>query len=182
MPIERTIAPGRDQAPNLGWGRFEAPGFGTLWLVWTSVGLRRLDFKRRDDLGANPSKLPSELSDSLHRYFDGQPEAFADVPLDLRGTDFQVRVWNALRRIGWGQVRTYGSIANDVGSPRAMRAVGQANHVNPISIIVPCHRVVEAGHHLGGYGGGPERKKRLLELEGVRLHEGIVQPGQMELF
>jgi methylated-DNA-[protein]-cysteine S-methyltransferase len=63
-----------------------------------------------------------------------------------------------------------------------MRAVGQANHVNPVPIIVPCHRVVEAGHQLGGYGGGLERKQLLLELEGVRLHEGVVQPGQMELF
>ncbi|MBW2224745.1 MAG: MGMT family protein, partial [Deltaproteobacteria bacterium] len=66
--------------------------------------------------------------------------------------------------------------------PRAMRAVGQANHVNPVPVIVPCHRVVEAGHHLGGYGGGIERKQLLLELEGVRFHEGVVQPGQMELF
>ena len=63
-----------------------------------------------------------------------------------------------------------------------MRAVGQANHVNPVPIIVPCHRVVEAGHHLGGYGGGIERKQVLLGLEGVRFHEGVVQPGQMELF
>ena len=118
----------------------------------------------------------------LRRYFAGESEDFAAVPLDLRGTDFQLRVWAALREIPWGQVRTYGGIAQEIQSPRAMRAVGQANHVNPIPIIVPCHRVVEAGHHLGGYGGGVDRKQRLLELEGVRLHEGVVQPGQMELF
>ena len=171
-----------NQEPATGWGTFEAKALGTLWLAWSDKGLLRLSYDRFGDVMADQAPVPDVYAEPLRRYFDGEPEDFAGVPLDLRGTDFQLRVWNALREIPWGQVLTYGSVAQRIRSPRAMRAVGQANHVNPIPIIVPCHRVVEAGHHLGGYGGGIERKQRLLELEGVRLHEGVVQPGQMELF
>lgn len=170
------------QGQPAGWGTFEAEGLGTLWLAWSDQGLRRLSFERFDDIVADPAPVPSVYSEPLARYFGGAPEDFEAVPLDLLGTEFQARVWAALRRIPWGRVRTYGGIAQEIHSPRAMRAVGQANHVNPVPIIVPCHRVVEAGHHLGGYGGGVERKRLLLELEGVLLHEGVVQPGQMELF
>ena len=182
MSAEGNTAPVGDQAPVTGWGTFEAPSLGTLWLVWTRNGLLRLTYNRVDDVVAEEATLPAIYAEPLTRYFRGHPEEFAGVPLDLRGTEFQLRVWGALRNIPWGQVRTYGGVAADIGSPRAMRAVGQANHFNPVPIIVPCHRVVEAGHHLGGYGGGLERKQRLLELEGIRFHEGIVQPGQMELF
>ena len=173
---------GSSGASSSFWGTFGAKAFGTLWLAWTARGLARLSFEGFDDLIADPVPVPESYAAPLSRYFDGEPEDFAAVSLDLRGTEFQLRVWNALREIPWGQVRTYGGIAQVIRSPRATRAVGQANHGNPIPIVVPCHRVVEAGHHLGGYGGGPERKRLLLELEGVRFHEGIVQPGQMELF
>ena len=182
MTAERISENTPPAAPVLGWGTLEAKGLGTLWLEWSAAGLLRLSFEPLDDTLADECSVPEMFNKPLGRYFDAEPEDFSAVPLDLRGTEFQVRVWNALREIPWGQVRTYGGIANTIQSPRAMRAVGQANHVNPIPIIVPCHRVVEAGHHLGGYGGGLERKQLLLELEGVRLHEGVVQPGQMELF
>jgi len=182
MTAEGTTPDQPDQAPVAGWGTFEARGLGTLWVVWTDVGLLRLSFHRPDDVNAEELEVPARFAKPLTRYFKGEPEDFGEVALDLRGTDFQTRVWEALGRIPWGHVRTYGGIAQDIGSPRAMRAVGQANHVNAIPIVVPCHRVVEAGHHLGGYGGGLERKQFLLELEGVRFHEGVVQPGQMELF
>ncbi len=182
MSADRTTGDQADQAPAIGWGTFEARGLGTLWLAWSDQGLLELSFDRLNETLADEMPVPAIYAEPLRRYFDGEPEDFASVPLDLRGTDFQLRVWDALRDIPWGQVRTYGGIAQEIKSPRAMRAVGQANHVNPIPIVVPCHRVVEAGHHLGGYGGGVERKQRLLELEGVRFHEGIVQPGQMELF
>lgn len=182
MTAEGTIAEERNQATVQGWGTFEASALGTLWLAWTARGLLRLSFERLNDVGAAEAAVPEDFAKPLERYFEGDREDFGDVPLDLRGTDFQQRVWAALREIPWGQVRTYGGIAQRISSPRAMRAVGQANHVNPVPIIVPCHRVVEAGHHLGGYGGGIERKQLLLELEGVRIHEGIVQPGQLDLF
>jgi len=182
MTTEGNTAPDPHQEAVLGWGTFEASGLGTLWLAWTRLGLLRISFDRLDDIGPSEAPVPAVFSAPLQRYFEGKREEFGGVPLDLRGTDFQLRVWAALREIPWGQVRTYGGIAQHIQSPRAMRAVGQANHVNPVPIVVPCHRVVEAGHHLGGYGGGIERKQILLELEGVRLHEGVVQPGQLELF
>jgi len=182
MKVVGNTSDSTHQEPATGWGTFEAQGFGTLWLAWSDDGLLRISFDRFDDILADEAPVPETYAEPLSRYFDGEPEDFGDVPLDLRGTEFQLRVWGALRAIPWGQVRTYGGIAQQIQSPRAMRAVGQANHVNPVPIIVPCHRVVEAGHHLGGYGGGIERKQLLLELEGVRLHEGVVQPGQMELF
>jgi O-6-methylguanine DNA methyltransferase len=182
MTVETYAGDEPNRAPVTGWGTFEASAFGTLWLAWTDVGLVRITFERMDGVVADQRAVPAMYAHPLHRYFDGAPEDFDEVVLDLRGTDFQLRVWSALREIPWGQVRTYSGIAQQVGSPRAMRAVGQANHVNPIPIIIPCHRVVEAGHHLGGYGGGLDRKQFLLELEGVRFHEGVVQPGQMELF
>lgn len=182
MTAEGNTGDEAHQEPAAGWGTFEAKSFGTLWLAWSDSGLLRVSFDRFDDVLADEAPVPPVYAEPLLRYFDGAAEDFGGVPLDLRGTDFQLRVWSALREIPWGQVRTYGGIAQEIQSPRAMRAVGQANHVNPVPIIVPCHRVVEAGHHLGGYGGGVDRKQRLLELEGVRLHEGVVQPGQMELF
>jgi methylated-DNA-[protein]-cysteine S-methyltransferase len=182
MKAEGNITAKPDQAAVAGWGTFEAPGLGTLWLAWTLKGLLRISFDRFDDVGPSETPIPADFAEPLARYFEGKREEFGSVPLDLRGTDFQMRVWAALRQIPWGQVRTYGAIAQQVQSPRATRAVGQANHVNPVPIVVPCHRVVEAGHRLGGYGGGVERKQLLLELEGARLHEGVVQPGQLELF
>jgi methylated-DNA-[protein]-cysteine S-methyltransferase len=182
MTAEGITADEPNQAPVAGWGTFEAKGLGTLWLEWSDAGLLRLSFEPLSDTLADQSAVPAVYAEPLSRYFNGEPEGFVEVPLDLRGTEFQLRVWNALRKIPWGQVRTYGGVAQEIHSPRAMRAVGQANHVNPVPVIVPCHRVVEAGHHLGGYGGGLERKQLLLELEGVRFHEGVVQPGQMELF
>jgi len=182
MTAEDITADEPDQAPVTGWGTFEAKGLGTLWLAWSDAGLQRLSFVRLQGVEAQETVVPAVYAEPLTRYFDSESEDFAGVPLDLWGTDFQLRVWNALREIPWGEVRTYGGVAQEIHSPRAMRAVGQANHVNPIPIVVPCHRVVEAGHHLGGYGGGIERKQLLLELEGVRCHEGVVQPGQMELF
>ena len=88
-----------------------------------------------------------------------------DLPLELRGTDFQLAVWNALRDIPYGETRTYGDISAAVGNPNANRAVGNANGSNPVALVVPCHRVVASGGKLGGYGGGATLKKRLLAME-----------------
>ena len=102
--------------------------------------------------------------DQLEAYFCGTLTRF-DLPLDLAGTDFQLRIWRALRAIPYGQTRTYGQIAKALGQPGAARAVGLANNQNPVPIIVPCHRVIGADGSLTGYGGGLPRKRRLLELE-----------------
>ncbi|MFV0495345.1 methylated-DNA--[protein]-cysteine S-methyltransferase [Mycobacterium sp.] len=111
----------------------------------------------------------SDVARQLDTYFSGRLTEF-DIKLELRGTDFQQRVWRALLTIPYGQTRTYGEIAEQIGSPGAARAVGSANGHNPVSIIVPCHRVIGAGGKLTGYGGGLRRKQTLLDLE-----SGVIQ-------
>ncbi len=101
--------------------------------------------------------------EALSRYFDGRPPRLP--VLDLRGTPFQLAVWRALQEIPWGEVRTYGEIARLLGRAGCARAVGGANHENPVAILVPCHRVVQAGGRLGGYGGGLQVKRWLLAHE-----------------
>jgi methylated-DNA-[protein]-cysteine S-methyltransferase len=105
-----------------------------------------------------------EVTDQLTAYFEGRLQTF-DVPLAPVGTPFQLRVWEALREIPYGATTSYGAIAERIGRPTAARAVGLANGRNPISIIVPCHRVVGANGALVGYGGGLPRKQHLLALE-----------------
>lgn len=109
-----------------------------------------------------------EAVDQLQAYFAGDLVDF-QLELDLVGTTFQKRVWEALLGIPYGETRTYGEIARQIGAPTAFRAVGLANGHNPIGIIVPCHRVIGANGSLTGYGGGIERKKTLLALEKSRL-------------
>lgn len=109
-----------------------------------------------------------ETRQQLTAYFAGQRTTF-DLPLALRGTQFQQRVWTALTGIPYGQTVSYGELAQRLGQPNASRAVGLANGRNPISIIVPCHRVIGANGKLTGYGGGIGRKEALLALERQRI-------------
>ncbi len=104
------------------------------------------------------------LRTQLDEYFTGTRRSF-DVPIRLRGTAFQLAVWNALRLIPFGETRSYGRIAADIGHPRAGRAVGSANNRNPVVIVVPCHRVVSARGAPVGFGGGIDRQEQLLEFE-----------------
>jgi methylated-DNA-[protein]-cysteine S-methyltransferase len=108
-----------------------------------------------------------EAVEQLEAYFAGDRTEF-DLELDLVGTGFQRRVWTALLTIPYGETRSYGEIARQIGAPGAFRAVGLANGHNPIGIIVPCHRVIGSNGSLTGYGGGLERKRALLELEKSR--------------
>jgi len=108
--------------------------------------------------------LTGRLRAELDRYFSGRLKSFT-VPLEFPGTEFQVKVWNALLKIPYGETRSYEDVARIVGRPGAMRAVGTANGMNRIGIVIPCHRVVNKSGELGGYGGGLWRKKRLLALE-----------------
>ena len=116
--------------------------------------------------------------EQLEAYFAGQLRGF-ELDLELVGTDFQRRVWAALQTIPYGQTRSYGQIAEQIGSPGASRAVGLANGRNPIGIVVPCHRVIGSSGGLTGYGGGLDRKRALLCLEkgsaGVRRRLGQPQ-------
>lgn len=111
----------------------------------------------------------SDASRAVDAYVDGDLTAIDDLPVDTGGTDFQQRVWAALRTIPLGQTWSYGDLAAAVGNDGAMRAVGSANGKNPVSVVVPCHRVVRADGSLGGYGGGLDRKAWLLAHEGARL-------------
>jgi len=117
------------------------------------------------------------LRGKLCRYFDGEAVGFGDQVLDLRGaTDFQARVWKAVRSIPRGQVRSYGWVADVVGSTGGARAVGQAMAANPFPIVVPCHRVVGKDGRLTGFAAGLGMKRRLLELEGVRPDNPTLTP------
>lgn len=100
----------------------------------------------------------------LEEYFAGERRNF-NFPLDLRGTEFQLKCWRALLEIPYGETRTYADIARAVGQPRGFRAVGLANNRNPIAIVVPCHRVIASDGTLCGYGGGLDIKQKLLDLE-----------------
>lgn len=111
----------------------------------------------------------SAPAQALARYFDGDLAALDALVVDPPGTDFQHRVWQALRDIPVGETRSYGELAATLGDPGASRAVGTANGANPIWLIVPCHRVVRADGDLGGYAGGVDRKAWLLAHEGSRL-------------
>lgn len=106
----------------------------------------------------------------LTEYFAGKRRSF-DLELDLRGTEFRKRCWQELLRIPYGETRSYGEIARAVENPTGCRAVGQANHYNPVAIVVPCHRVLASDKKLGGYGGGLNVKALLLKLEGATFRE-----------
>ncbi|MFE5481536.1 methylated-DNA--[protein]-cysteine S-methyltransferase [Streptomyces sp. NPDC056527] len=121
-----------------------------------------------------PDQRPfGEAIRQLDAYFAGELTEF-DLPLKLIGTPFQRRVWEQLTQIPYGETRTYGELAEALGSPGASRAVGLANGKNPVSIVVPCHRVIGASGSLTGYGGGLGRKRRLLAFE-----SGSAEPGAL---
>ncbi len=159
---------------------------GPLLLAATANGLRYLLFDRgqqpRPRAGEAWIESPSALrpyEEQLRAYFRGELRAFT-CKLDLQGTLFQKKCWAALQRIPYGTTCSYAELAKRVGSPRAFRAVGQANHNNPVAIIVPCHRVIGANGSLTGYGGGMEIKDKLLRLEGAMSQGGLAFAGKEE--
>lgn len=163
-------------APRLRWDAIDSP-LGPLYFAASDRGLCSLDFGAGADLNAflahldplahaehDPQGL-SGIAEQLREYFAGRRQRF-DLPLDLgRLTSFQRSVLQAACAIPYGSVRSYGQLAQTVGRPHASRAVGQALGSNPIPIVIPCHRVVASDGSLGGYTGGLEKKRFLLELE-----------------
>jgi methylated-DNA-[protein]-cysteine S-methyltransferase len=152
---------------NAVWTWIESP-LGKLLLVSDGQALTRLAMSPRpNDVPEDARRDPAALADvaaQLDAYFGGELTEF-DVPLAPRGSEFQLRVWNALLEIPYGETASYGEIAAAVGRPDAVRAVGSTNGRNPIAVIIPCHRVIGADGSLVGYGGGLDRKRLLLELE-----------------
>ena len=161
------------------WGSFQPAAGWTIHAAVTAKGLCRLNMaaKTREFLGELAEAFPGvewrrddghslirETARQLEEYFKGERTRF-DIPLDLRGTPFQLKVWQALREIPYGETRSYGELASAVGKPTASRAVGGANGHNPVGIIVPCHRVIAASGGLGGFGCGLDYKRKLLDLE-----------------
>jgi methylated-DNA-[protein]-cysteine S-methyltransferase len=120
-----------------------------------------------------PTRNPSGLSDSIRSYFSGELTAIGRLPVTTGGTAFQREVWRALRNISCGATVSYAKLAEQIGRPTAVRAVGLANGSNPIGIVVPCHRVIGANGSLTGYGGGMERKRWLLEHERSGAHPSL---------
>jgi methylated-DNA-[protein]-cysteine S-methyltransferase len=175
----------RDGLIDIAYAEVDSP-FGKLLVARTDRGVVRLKLpggrdgrispdEALEDLAANvsprvleaPSRLDAERRE-LEEYFEGRRHRF-DVPVDwaLTSPGFRSRALHAVARIPYGKTRTYAEIAKSAGSARAFRAAGTACGHNPIPLIVPCHRVVQSGGGIGNYGGGPEMKKALLDLEGV---------------
>ena len=142
-------------------------------ILSSSEGLRFLDLhptpfeELAGRLGARivPDDGQNELIlNEIHAYLRGELREFA-IPIDLRGTEFQCNVWNAIAAIPYGETTTYGEIAESIGRPKATRAVGQATGANPVPLVIPCHRVLGTSGGLTGFGGGLPLKERLLGLE-----------------
>ena len=154
---------------ELGWALIVAREEKLVWLGHTPDRAGAEQSRSRwwpaavHDPGAPP--LP-ETRRQLGEYLSGRRRDF-DLPLDPRGTEFQRLCWEALQAIPYGETRSYGQQARIIGRPEAARAVGMANHDNPIGVIIPCHRVIGSNGSLTGYAGGLDMKRKLLELEGV---------------
>lgn len=145
---------------------YETP-VGRIWITASQEGITNIstdgsELEKEREQKENGMIRNAALQ--LQEYFEGTRTEFS-IPLDLKGTAFQRKVWAALCEIPYGETRSYGEIAKSIGNPKAARAVGMANHNNPIVIVVPCHRVIGADGGLTGYGGGMEMKRYLLELE-----------------
>jgi methylated-DNA-[protein]-cysteine S-methyltransferase len=153
--------------------RIESP-VGKLLLAADAQGLRLVSFE--SSMRATPvqpdwkeNKAPfAEVIWQLQAYFDGELREF-DLPLAPEGTEFQLQVWRGLRTIPYGETISYGQLAQRIGNPKAVRAVGLANGCNPIPVIIPCHRVIGSDGSLTGFGGGLSNKKKLLDLESRQM-------------
>lgn len=142
---------------------------GVCFLEWHSRGgvdriMQRVQKRYRLPLVAGESDHLTLLQEELQGYFGGTLRQFT-VPIDVTGTEFERTIWAQLLQIPYGETRSYGDVAAAIGKPKASRAVGRANGANYLSILIPCHRVIESGGGLRGYGGGLWRKQFLLELE-----------------
>jgi methylated-DNA-[protein]-cysteine S-methyltransferase len=160
----------------LEWLRFETAREFAFGVVASEAGIRAIELNAATELPGRESASNPRLRQAvaqLRAYFAGELRDF-DLPLDMQGTDFQRRVWDELRNIPYGETRSYSFVANTMGAPKAVRAVGAANGRNPIPIVVPCHRVIGASGSLVGYGGGLPLKSFLLDLEARHSH--LFQP------
>ena len=137
---------------------------GPLTLCANDKGMTHVFFGWKEGQEEEQNFFLTKAALEIEEYLKGERKHFT-LPLFPKGTPFQERVWDALREIPYGETRTYSDIAKRIGKPKAYRAIGMANHRNPLSILIPCHRVIGADGSLVGYGGGTAIKEYLLELE-----------------
>jgi methylated-DNA-[protein]-cysteine S-methyltransferase len=160
--------------------RLKSP-IGTIWIVSDGEHLCALDFadyesrmmkllyQRYQSIETIETTDPQGFSSKIAAYLDGNYASLDDIPVRAGGSNFQQLVWQSLRKIPVGTTIAYGELASKLGKPTAARAVGMANSLNPIAIVVPCHRVIGAKAKLTGYAGGLDRKQWLLKHEGIRI-------------
>lgn len=141
-------------------------------------GMARLLRLHYGSLVPEPGTAPRNIKHLLRRYFEGELGCLSTIEWRTAGTPFQRTVWRALTAIGPGETLSYGALAAGLGCPKSVRAVGSANGANPISVVVPCHRVIGADGSLTGYGGGIERKRWLLKHEGAAFRDRPVRPAR----
>jgi methylated-DNA-[protein]-cysteine S-methyltransferase len=158
-----------------------ADGEGNLRAVdWTEHETRMRRLLRlhygENGFSLKPARNPSDLTCVISRYFEGDLTAIDILPVQTAGTPFQREVWRALRNIPCGRSVSYAELAQQIGRPAAVRAVGSANGSNPVGVVVPCHRVIGANGSLTGYGGGMERKSWLLKHEATRPTMKVLLP------
>ena len=163
--------------PTIFYAYMETP-IGKLLVASSEKGLVRIMFpheEKADLVSLLKKEYPEEtlvedpeknllVIKQIKEYFDGSRTVFS-LPLDIRGTEFQKSVWEALKKVPYGETSSYGEIACSIGKPKAARAVGNANRKNPIPIVIPCHRIIGSDGSMTGFGGGIPLKKKLLELE-----------------
>ncbi|WP_372652271.1 methylated-DNA--[protein]-cysteine S-methyltransferase [Halobacteriovorax sp.] len=145
---------------------------GKFYIQYTSKGLSLLSFTipRKVESKNSESSFVDQVTREINEYANGERKTFS-IKLDLSGTDFQKSVWKKLQKIKYGEVKSYGDIANELSLKGGQRAVGGANNKNRIPIIIPCHRVIRADGALGGYAGGLDLKVKLLAIEGVAIEK-----------
>ncbi len=155
---------------------------GRLRLVAQGQNLHRIEFENQhgDDGEETTSPILEECKSQLGEYFSGNRRSFS-LTLDAKGTAFQQRVWQALQRIPYGELRSYRDIAGQTGNRKAVRAVGSANGKNPLPIVVPCHRVIGSNGKLAGFAGGLAAKRALLVLEGITVNNEQIRGVQKRI-
>ena len=149
---------------SLLYDKYESP-VGVLYLTFSGKHLVAVSFSKPADMAYMKGSAPDSLIRELTAYFNGLNSEFSSEMKFLSGTDFEKKVWSCLKKIPYGETRTYGWVAGEVGNPAATRAVGRALSKNPLPIVLPCHRVIESDGSTGGYSSGVNIKRRLLELE-----------------
>lgn len=163
---------------KIGYDIYASP-IGLIYVVVDEIGVRKveifeedwIEYKTKHDFIPKDKELCKEIIIQLDEYFKGKRRNF-DIPLSIEGTEFRKKVWKALKDIPYGETRTYLQVAESIGNPKAVRAVGQANKFNQLPIIIPCHRVIgKSGNLVGFVGNRTPTQKILLEIEGVNVNK-----------